>query len=708
MHENYGKGLKNKISINPNFMKFKNNIKKDRIQKQKYFDSLNTFDNTDIKLNKISLLKQKQNNNYNLQKLLSYQGKSQIKSIINKKGINRLTQSNDFSNITNSFIFDHSYNETNDKFFIQKHYNNNINNSSMKRKGRRHLSTNGRFISSDNLSYDTYNPEMTVLINNGIIKNMFLNKKSTKNSYLKNKISKNINNNNVKNNSYLFQFHKPKIYKSINERKSSFNTNNLINKAYYNVNKLNTTPNFENIDNGQINNEYFNKTKTKPKIIVEKYILNRNNYLPNDLSNIGNSVNNSKKKNIKIIQKNYGNYYDNSVKMNKSKNVRVDKNNIYKRKHFYHRTDMYNDLGNNPIKPMPILYMQKYSYEPQKKRKIILYSNNNNNKINKNRINRNQSYNNIINKQIKNHNKNESLISSSTSSDNLSALADEIMNININKNSKNMLNMNNSVNYDKKIKNKIKNRSKNLSDIKINKKRKIKSSVIPMNINNFFISPFKPKINNNDISNTIKKKNKDLKAVINTNITLNQNENIEQKNNKKVNIINEINNKKNEFGSGLTHVLKQDNKKEESNEHLNDDLLLIEQIINEAENEEKNKRNRHIKFNLDDNIYIHFNSNDLITKKIIYKKNEKIESKNDDDDKKMDIYYALLKSKTKFNPIIKKFEKDKIKINEDYELNENLEEYEFLGDLYNIFFSKEINLLEHNIKKSIDVFMGNK
>ena len=90
----------------------------------------------------------------------------------------------------------------------------------------------------------------------------------------------------------------------------------------------------------------------------------------------------------------------------------------------------------------------------------------------------------------------------------------------------------------------------------------------------------------------------------------------------------------------------------------------------------------------------------------MYKKNKKIESK--DDDRNMDIYYALLKSKTKFNPIIKKFEKEKIKINEDYELNENLEEYEILGELYNVFFSKEINLLEHNIKKSIDVFMGNK
>ena len=156
----------------------------------------------------------------------------------------------------------------------------------------------------------------------------------------------------------------------------------------------------------------------------------------------------------------------------------------------------------------------------------------------------------------------------------------------------------------------------------------------------------------------------------------------------------------------MAHKLKKNNKKEEGNEPLNDDFLLIEQIMNEAEKEEKNKKNRHIKINLDDNIYIHFNSNDLITKKIMYKKNKKIESK--DDDRNMDIYYALLKSKTKFNPIIKKFEKEKIKINEDYELNENLEEYEILGELYNVFFSKEINLLEHNIKKSIDVFMGNK
>ena len=696
MYGNYGKGLKNKICINQNCMKFKNKIKKD-LQKQKYFDSLNTFNNTDIKLNKISLIKQKQNNNYNLQKLLSYQSKNQIKSVINKKAFNRLAQSNDINNITNSFIFDHSNNETKNKFCIQKHSKSNINNLLMMQKRRRHLSTNGRIISCDNLSYDTYNPEMTVLINNGIIKNMFLNKKSSKNSYLKNKIYKNINYNKIKNNCYIFQFHKPKIYKSLNERESSCNTNNFNNKDYINLNKLNTTPNCEYINYGQICNEYFNGTKTKPKIIFGKYILNRNNYMANNLSNINYSVNNSNKKNTKIIQ---NNYYDKNIKMNKSKKIRVDKNSIYKRKHFYHRTDMFNnDLNDDPLKPMKILYMKKYSYEPQKESKIIQNSNNNNNK---NRINRNQSYDNIKNKQIKNHNKNESLISSSTSSDNLSVLADEIMKININKSSKQRINMNNSVNYDKKINKKIKVKSTNLSDIKINKKRKIKSSVIPMNVNNFFISPFMPNANNNDLNNKIKSINKDLKEVTNTNVTLKKNKKLEQKDNNKSNIFNEINNKKNEGNIDLVHEFKINNKKEESN----DDFLLIEQIMNEAEKEEKNKRNRHIKFNLDDNIYIHFNCNDLITQKIIYKKNEKIESK--DDNKKMDIYYALLKSKTKFNPIIKKFEKDKIKINEDYELNENLEEYEILGELYNVFFSKEINLLEHNIKKSIDVFMGNK
>ena len=74
----------------------------------------------------------------------------------------------------------------------------------------------------------------------------------------------------------------------------------------------------------------------------------------------------------------------------------------------------------------------------------------------------------------------------------------------------------------------------------------------------------------------------------------------------------------------------------------------------------------------------------------------------------MDVYFALLKSKTKFNPIIKKYNKTDIKINKNYENNEDLEEYELLGDLYNIFYSKNINDLDDKLKNSIDNFMLDK
>ena len=68
----------------------------------------------------------------------------------------------------------------------------------------------------------------------------------------------------------------------------------------------------------------------------------------------------------------------------------------------------------------------------------------------------------------------------------------------------------------------------------------------------------------------------------------------------------------------------------------------------------------------------------------------------------MDFYYTLLKSKIKIDSIIKNFDKKEIKINKEYELNENLEEYEILGDLYNIFYLKDINDLDKKLKQNID------
>ena len=70
--------------------------------------------------------------------------------------------------------------------------------------------------------------------------------------------------------------------------------------------------------------------------------------------------------------------------------------------------------------------------------------------------------------------------------------------------------------------------------------------------------------------------------------------------------------------------------------------------------------------------------------------------------KKMDFYSTLLKSKIKIDSIIKNFDKKEIKINKEYLLNENLEEYEILGNLYNIFYLKDINDLDKKLKQNLD------
>ena len=70
--------------------------------------------------------------------------------------------------------------------------------------------------------------------------------------------------------------------------------------------------------------------------------------------------------------------------------------------------------------------------------------------------------------------------------------------------------------------------------------------------------------------------------------------------------------------------------------------------------------------------------------------------------KKIEFYLTLLKSKIKFDSIIKNFDKKEIKINKEYILNENLEEYEILGNLYNIFYLKDINDLDKKLKDNID------
>ena len=139
------------------------------------------------------------------------------------------------------------------------------------------------------------------------------------------------------------------------------------------------------------------------------------------------------------------------------------------------------------------------------------------------------------------------------------------------------------------------------------------------------------------------------------------------------------------------------NKKDESNNNKNnnnnedkstdENFDLIDQIINQAELEDKNRKNLHIKFDLEKNKYIDYNLKEIISK---------------NSSKKMEFYLTLLQSKAKINSILKNFDKKDIKINKNYMLNENMEEFEILGDLYNIFYLKDINDLDKNLKKDIN------
>ena len=705
----YENELKNQIPINVNFMKSKNNRNIIRKQKMMY-----SFYNNEKNRN-ISLTKNKQNNY--IQKFSQNQDKShlfKLEDSIIRDNNRRLTQNfNENNNIINSSLFEKSYNNINNKYYEKKINNNNYNENTIKK-----MNKHGKFLSSENLSFDLTNPPMTVLINNGVIKNMFLNKKKI-NDLSSKKQTQNINK--INNNSNSFIFPKPQIYKSINERKGIYelknkndfnNNNNYLNEPY--INKYNFK---------EIHQEYFNKIKLKKSF--DKYVLYKNIEDTNILKN-----NIHKSSNNNTLNQNFFNNSNKSFNINISKNKRKNNNNLYQRKHFYNQTDIYKmNIEDNSFLPLPIKYKTKYSYEI--KQKPIQTNKNRKNSMNKNqsyiKIPKRKSISNIYSNNINNinyNNNNKSLISSS-SSDELSLIADQIVN-NINKNK------NKTDSYKIKQKNKKPkiNKSASLIEKKSIKIKKLNSLMTPININSFFINS-KNKNEDNNKNNNISIEHK--KDCTNTNINFyanNQNK-IKEKEEEKEKEKEKI--KKNEDNGNSIFVsefcleknisekknsLKDENKlnninnknedqQDKNNESIEENFDLIEQIMNQAEKEEKNKRNRHIDFNLENNTYIHYNPKDLITKKVIFKEDKKMEI-NEDNDKKMDIYYALLKSKTKFNPIIKKFNKEDIKINKAYELNEELEEYEILGDLYNIFFSKEINDLDIKLKNSIDKFMIDK
>ena len=130
----------------------------------------------------------------------------------------------------------------------------------------------------------------------------------------------------------------------------------------------------------------------------------------------------------------------------------------------------------------------------------------------------------------------------------------------------------------------------------------------------------------------------------------------------------------------------------------NKNILFIKNQNNINSNNILINNKKHISFNLDNNIFIKFKKDELITQSEIIKQNGEICNI---PKKNMNLYKNELKL-IKPKPIIKTFLKKDIKINLDYILVENLPERQILPDLYDDFEEDDIKSLEKSLERSVD------
>ena len=203
-------------------------------------------------------------------------------------------------------------------------------------------------------------------------------------------------------------------------------------------------------------------------------------------------------------------------------------------------------------------------------------------------------------------------------------------------------------------------------------------------------------------SNIIKDNNQKVeKEEINLNKNPNQDLNNDKKEEKKKEEKEEKEEKKEENKENKDNNQKENNDSNSNNNEQNSSLgeeQLMNQIMNNIENQEKSKRSRHIQIKLENNIVVGFVPKDLITEFQVTKEGEEeiIPFKRD-----FSIYEKILKREVPPNPIIKKFNKDEIKIKEDYVLMENLEERDIIPELYEDN-DEDIKYLEKSLERSID------
>ena len=287
--------LKNNILKNIELMKYNSYINRNNNPKNLYSQYNQEYNR------KIALLKNLPNfnQNQNLQK------KSQIYNItkvVNFANYKRLTQY-ELGNRENKLFFETSYNGNTDNFNMKEKYQNSLK-----------VPKNKRLFSSEDLLYtnNANNPEMRVLINNGIIKNMYIDNEIKKYysdiNYNYTQNSNNDNSNDINDSLYNSKYQNSKLFNSFYKS----NKTEIYNDSNYNIYNL-TQTNFKNNNNNYINkytiNNYIYKNQDKHpnKICIkkssEKFIINSNSKPRNNM-NIKKDNNNQNINQNYIIKKN--------------------------------------------------------------------------------------------------------------------------------------------------------------------------------------------------------------------------------------------------------------------------------------------------------------------------------------------------------------------------------------------------------------------
>ena len=215
-------------------------------------------------------------------------------------------------------------------------------------------------------------------------------------------------------------------------------------------------------------------------------------------------------------------------------------------------------------------------------------------------------------------------------------------------------------------------------------------------------------INLNNINNNLIKDSNQQSQITNSNIVFNisysKDSQITSEN--KLDQKNQENKIKNEVEQLDKKYIKEEKNSEEQNKSTTtneQDSLNKKKLNEEIKNKEKTKKkNNRIQINLDYNIYYHYKKDSCLDDYYeTYNKNDEFINLNNNKIFDLDNYMKTLKNSKNLVPSIKKYDKNSIKIKEDYKECENLSEREIIPDLYEEE-EEDIRSLEKSLERSID------